>query len=370
MNTSIFRSLILCILFAFLSCLDENHRDRQPSVTITKWFNNHAGVISLTYDSGGPLRKSDIEAQQHILDRNMVLDYELVTDSIRPNKLEYILGTMIPAGFQFFGHGHSHICHDGVTYEEALQSFILNYVTMKGLGIEPIAYAYPQGCGNKGSTRLALKTSGFLCGRMHSKTDRQNPYIMPGKRIKPEDWYHLPSLVMQAYEFANAGLAINDSDELIPFLDKTIQKKAWLITTYHNIGYEEGWGYYYMSEFVKDLEAIRSRDFWVASMNDVILYTLERNNVTLFSEYISNSYGIVQKLEILLSDELPDEKYDHPLTIIFEVPDEWLGKSLGVFQNDRLITELLCNHEDRLISLRPDENLYILKSLTSEPPSN
>lgn len=357
--------ITLALSILILSCQNNeptnpDTSDFQSSVVVAKWYDNHAAAISLTYDSGSPESPRDREVQEYILENNMILDYELVTDYISEKKLEHILGTMIPLGFQFFGHGHKHINHDALSYTEALQSFALCYQTMEGLGLRPIAYAYPGGYGHRDSTRLALASSGFLCGRLHNVADHQDPYVLPDSATEPKDWFGLPSLVMQAYEFANNELAINSTDELIPFLDETINKTAWLITTYHSIGNEEGWGFYFMSDFMEDLEEIRSRDFWIASMNDVTLYIRERSNAVLSYDFITDSSGKIQEITILLSDELPNDLYDHPLTILFQVPEEWLGKTVGIFQSDTLLEETTFDCIDGVISLQPNERSYTL----------
>ena len=83
---------------------------------------------------------------------------------------------------------------------------------------------------------------------------------------------------MQDINFNNLETAVNDTEELIPFLDETLAKNAWLITTYHAIGHTDStYGFYTMDNFISDLEEIKARDFWVASMNDVTLYIYERN---------------------------------------------------------------------------------------------
>ncbi|RMH71854.1 MAG: hypothetical protein D6675_05725 [Gemmatimonadetes bacterium] len=208
---------------------------------IAKWYNNHTAAISLTYDIGAPDTQLDRDVQQAVLERGLHLDYELVTYNIWQEKAEYISEVMIPNGFQFFGHGHWHINHDQLSYERSKESFQLCYGAMTGLGITPVAYAYPGGHGRTQSTHQALADAGFLSGRMFEASDsRNNPYIMSNEETEPENWFALPSLVMMSSDFSENPDVIHDTAELIPFLEGAIKRRAWLITTYHAIGNPEG----------------------------------------------------------------------------------------------------------------------------------
>lgn len=358
---------IMFIILLFLGCNDKKPTDPEIyelelSIKVAKWYDNNSAAISLTYDSGCPQCEGDREVQSQILERNMHMDYELVTYNLNTSydKMEYIVQTLIPQGFKFFGHGNWHINHDALSFYDALESFSLCYKTMEGIGIKRVAYAYPGGYGYRDSTRIALAEAGFLSGRMHHTAGRRNPYIIPDTLMEPHDWYQLPTLVMQAYEFNNNESAINNTNELIPFLDEAIRKKAWIITSYHSIGSGEGWGFYYLSNFINDLDAIKSRDFWVASMNDITLYILERKDVSVFYEGIYNSSGILNKIDILLSDELPNDLYDQTLTVLFTIPEEWVGGIIEIYQGDDLIDKIIFNYEEVMLSLKPNEQVYSL----------
>ena len=248
-------------------------------ITIAKWHNNHAAAISLNYDSGGMISENDRTVQGLILTYGLHLDYELVTADLPDWKLNYILSSMIPDGFTFFGHGHRHINHDVLSYEQANDSFRQCYETMVEIGLTPVVYAYPGGMGYTDHVRKALADAGFLSGRMHHTKYHKDPYIVPDDVRSPDDWYELPTLVMQDITDApDAAYSINDTEELIPYLDETLRRGAWLICTYHGIGDGPGTGHYKMPIFTTDLREIQDRDFWVASINDATLYVREREH--------------------------------------------------------------------------------------------
>ena len=62
----------------------------------------------------------------------------------RADEIGYLKDVLIPSGFGYFGHGHTHINHDKLTFEEAKESFQRCFDAMKKMGLNPVAYAYPK----------------------------------------------------------------------------------------------------------------------------------------------------------------------------------------------------------------------------------
>ena len=157
----------------------------------------------------------------------LVLDFELVTQGYAeglPDWVEHDLTELIPHavpgvslskfeeqtiesnlaltkhGFGFYGHGHWHVNHDVLTYAQAYDSFRLCFEVMQKLGLKPVAYAYPRGGGHEEETRRALADAGFLSGRLAEQAG-QSPYIVADSSTSPEDWFFLPAIVMESYDF-------------------------------------------------------------------------------------------------------------------------------------------------------------------------
>lgn len=195
-------------------------------MSIAKWYDHHLAAISITNDNGNLLVDTEKQAQSFMIEIGMTLDYELITEEYlnHSEALECLLQVLIPNGFGYYGHG----------------SFRLCYETIQQFGLKPVGYAYPHGKGNKAETRRALADAGFLSGRMHSIGHHNNPYIMLDSILIPEDRYVLPTLVMQDDTFNQCDWCINNTTELVPYLEETLRRKAWLILTYHSIGDEEG----------------------------------------------------------------------------------------------------------------------------------
>ena len=71
------------------------------------------------------------------------------------------------------------IDHDELSYEEALESFQVNYDTMIDWGMTPVAYGYPRSTGHEEETQRALEASGFLSGRLLTRNPSES-YNIPG----------------------------------------------------------------------------------------------------------------------------------------------------------------------------------------------
>lgn len=153
---------------------------------ITKWPDGYQAAYTPTLDSGLP-SLFDVE-NAWLIENGQFIDYEIVTANYdpRPERVEFMRDFLLPNGFGQFGHGHAHDNHDRFTYEEAYDSFRQNYLSIKSYGFEPVAYAYPYGAGLRDSTRLALKNSGFLSGRLNqTEFEGYGPCIMPGDETAP-----------------------------------------------------------------------------------------------------------------------------------------------------------------------------------------
>lgn len=199
--------------------------------TISKWFDNHTAAISLTYDDGDFTSKNNRRVNTFVAQNGVTLDYEIITANFPALSFarDMLKKEFLSSGLGYFGHGHTHVSHDSLSYKEALKSFKLCYETMKTLGFKPVAYAYPNGAAKKKETREALAASGFLCGRLHISKQMTAPYIVPNSQVEPEDWFALPSLVMQDYKAQHCTRCVSNNDQLIPYLVHTLAQKAWII---------------------------------------------------------------------------------------------------------------------------------------------
>lgn len=355
------RSVLILIMLLSLAFVSRTARAGSessiPNPTIAKWYDNCAGAISLTYDDGCPYSKSNRITNRFVLENKLTMDYEIVTHDYltNPQLKNFLLKKMIPSGLGYFGHGHTHVNHDKLSYEDALKSFTRCYGAIKELGLKPVAYAYPKGAAKEMKTRKALAESGFLSGRLHYSKQMTHPYIVPGAQREPEDWFGLPTLVMQDYAFNQCDRCVNTNDELIPYLDEAVRQKAWIILTYHAVGNEKGYGFFKYDEFKKNIYSIKERNFWNASMNNVTLYTRERLHAKVKIIPVIKNDGEMEAMRITLSDNLPNDIYDQPLTILFTIPAGWVNKTIALVENGQIVKTFLFTSANAMVSIKPDE---------------
>ncbi|MBK7104207.1 MAG: hypothetical protein IPH62_02885 [Ignavibacteriae bacterium] len=364
----IFISISILINSCELTDLEQAESKLNPNdsakvnVNIAKWYDNHAAALSITNDAGSVAWENEKVVQKAVEDAGLNISYEFVSAaySIDSAGLQYFLNEFLSKGFGYFGHGHEHLNHDLLSFDEAYRSFKMCYHTMIEFGLKPVSYAYPGGFGYHISTQEALKKSGFLSGRKFEKLDFDFPYIMPNNETQPSNWFQLPTLVMQAYNYEYCSICINNTDELIPFLDNTIKLNAWLIITYHPIGREDLYGYYYLEDFKNDLEEIKKRDFWVASMDDITLYTYERNSAKINVTNIYSKSGELENIKIKIEDNLNDLIYNVPLTVLVDLPNNWVDQPLNLHKNSQEFEKIVSETNQLKISIIPDKEEIII----------
>ena len=282
----------LSLNFLFTGCSEnntlsstDNKSEEKPifQVEVLKWYNGHKAAVSINYDGGWGTHETTKNAALEVMNRNICMDFEVVTDSYAKPKNQHLLADMreelIPNGIHFFGHGHKHDHHDEFDFDYCYNSFKTCYDLMDEWGLKPKAYAYPGSAGYKNITQLANQLAGFICAR-GATLDPEQYYICPDDEIKPDNWYYLPSVVMgQTYP-----VWIENHFEMTPIFDTALNKTAWIILMYHSVGLTGGYAYYPADDFVKDIEYIGENDFWSGNMDNIACYIQERNKFHLYLE--------------------------------------------------------------------------------------
>lgn len=345
------------------------------NASVAKWHDDRTAAVSITYDIPFfPWGEPDVN--DYIIEQGLVIGYELVTGSTywgqplysgrNDSRLVYLFKKLIPQGFGYFGHGHNHIDHDILSYDDALKSFQANYETMKEWGLKPVAYSYPRNAGKDEETQRALEASGFLSGRLQTfEPDRF--YNIPDDSKVPDDWFELMAVPMQSIEFSTESFdpcheCVNDNNELKPILDEALNRTAWVILVYHNIGNPNGFGWYDWGEFQKDMQSIVNRDFWTAPMNDITLYAREREKAKIEVEVLG-SEDDPERIEMTVSDGLDNAVFDQPLTVVFDLPPDWSGEPFFVAQDGERLSEYAFDAAEARVSLKPNEQPYVLSRM-------
>lgn len=376
-KTIINRILLLCIyllsIFGIYACTKDasKQNDLFSIVEITKWPDDFKAAFTPTLDAGMPAAY-DAE-NQWLKDHGLFIDYEIVTATYdqMPERVNFMRDVLIPNGFGYFGHGHAHDNHDNFDYDEAYASFRQNFLSMESYGFKPVGYAYPYGHGLLERTRRALSDSGFLSGRLNQTVfEDYGPCIIPGEDTEPPDWFGLPALRMESYDFEQCDFCVNDPEEFFSWLDKCIEQGAWLINTYHAIGFDGetdgrpvGWGFYRRHHFYEEMTRIKELQeqgvVWLARMNDATLYARQRHNASHDIERIDS-----ETYKLYLDDGLDRDIFDMPLTLKLQMDHELMGRRLEIADSfNDIVLEMEISNEIHLVNLLPSDEPYTIRVL-------
>ena len=268
----------------------------------------------ITYDAPFGTHSAHSMATDAVLQRDLRLDLEVVSAIyLRPrwrHLIDYYRTELMPQGIRFFGHGHTHALHDTMTFDAAYESFRRNFRLMQEWGLDPKGYAYPGSSGLRRSTQAANRAAGFIAARGATLVFDEY-FIAPYEEEGPKNWFYLPSVVM-----GNASYRYVDRHEkLLPILDEAIARRAWIILMYHAIGIPEGWSYYPIADFERDLDAIVERGFWSANFDAAACYLQERAHLRIALLGVDADGGTSRRFRIGLDDGLPERPYNEPLTM-------------------------------------------------------
>jgi hypothetical protein len=153
---------------------------------------------------------------------------------------------------------------------------------------------------------------------------------------------------------------ISTHTQLEPFLIQALAREAWIIMTYHSIGYPEGWGYYPYREFVRNLDFIRSNDFWSGNLDAIAAYVQERNALDIS---IARYFGrqMPDQFELKIGDGLDNQTFDEPLTLDFHFADELAVQGVRITPaptGDQ--THFVVSQNRLRLHVVPDERQYTL----------
>ncbi len=284
-------------------------------IEATKWRDGHRAAVSITYDAPWGVNPVFSLATDAAILRDLRMDIEIVSDRLlHPMRLPIVARMrreLLPNGIHLFGHGHSHIDHDALSYRDAYESFQTNFGLMRKWGLNPKVYAYPRYAGRTEQTQAANRAVGFIAARGGTR-DQSAYYICAGDVREPQNWYNLPSVIMGTDSPSDIG----DHAELAPILEQTLARGAWTIMTYHSIGAVDGWSYYPYREFLKDLDFIKRQDFWSGNFDAVALYIQERNALDIrFVRYFGSDRP--NQFELVIGDGLDNTIFNEKLTLDF-----------------------------------------------------
>ncbi len=337
-----------------------SHQGREIfRIEAKKWRDGHRAAVAISHDAPWGIDPVFSLATNAAIARGLRMDIECVSDKLQhPSRFPIVARMreeLLSNGVHVYGHGHTHIDHDAISYHDAFRSFHTNFELMRSWGLNPKVCAYPLYAGRDRQTQAANRAAGFIAARGGTR-DRNAYYICANDTRDPESWYNLPSVIMGT----DSPSDISTHAQLQPFLIQTLARQAWIIMTYHSIGYPEGWGYYPYREFVRDLDFIRANDFWSGNLDAIAAYTQERNALDIS---IARYFGrqMPDQFELTIGDGLDNRLFNEPLTLDFRFNDELAVQGVRITPPPADGQTHFVVEENRLrLHMVPDERHYTL----------
>jgi peptidoglycan-N-acetylglucosamine deacetylase len=141
--------------------------------------------------------------------------------------------------------------------------------------------------------------------------------------FNPDNLYNIKAIVIYSYHSA-AQLNFE--------IPNTIRESGWHVEIIHGID-NQGWEPVTYNTYDQHFAYIKENEdhLWIATFQNVIKYISERNNVIFREESVSPD-----KISFNVSDNLPDNIYNYPLTIRMNLPKN-LDSADHALQNDNIL---------------------------------
>jgi hypothetical protein len=110
-----------------------------------KWRDGHRAAVAITHDAPWGIDPVFSLATNAVIARGLRMDIEVVSDKLQhPSRFPIVARMhreLLPNGVHVYGHGHTHIDHDAISYHDAFRSFRTNFELMRTWGFNPKVYA-------------------------------------------------------------------------------------------------------------------------------------------------------------------------------------------------------------------------------------
>lgn len=305
--------------------------------TIATFYDNKQGALSLTFDDGdinsaifynSVLKKHNFTATAFVINR-------VIEEKGTLSKWQ----SLVKEGYIDIGsHSETHnVIYDNkdVTEGQLKADISSAYTKLKKWFPDQkiLSFASPYGRTSKASTD-EMKVNFFANRRAGGGIATSNII----------NWYAVPCFLYSA--------STVDEQTMNGWANQAISKKGWAVELMHGCADVADGDTIDKKTFEAHIDylATKADKLWVASFNDCVAYIKERQEATLAFEDNGES------LTITLTDTLPDNKFDMPLTIIVNVPTSW-ENGVACVQNGKTTTCNTYKKKDKLyanINVVPD----------------
>ncbi len=301
--------LSLIAMSVLLYCLSVNGQYK-----VSTWYQNKPSAITYTFDGYQNTGSNQISVAIPLFDAynyktTMTIITDWVTDYgdlIKTAKNGHEMASLTVTHNSLAGKS------DEVQEHELSESQRLINQNIPGANCMSLAFPYCE----TGNMELVKKY--YFNGRICSGV------IEPAT---PADLYKISSII------TGSEGAVNTSDAMNAKVDLAQSSQGWCVFLIHGIDGDLGYSPLASRQLRKHLAYVNQNDslFWVGTFGNVVRYIRERNAATIAEQQISTD-----SLKVLVTDNLPNNLYNHPLTITRPLPEGWT--SAAVYNQFKQVT--------------------------------
>ena len=213
-------------------------------------------------------------------------------------------------------------------------------------GYDTSTFCYPWG--REDTASLEIITQHYLSARDVAGFREENGLFVPNA-ASPSDMYHLRCFIAAGtniwwsadgdYNFTNYEIAKTLYNR---YFDETIDAGGWGIEFLHGISAADAVNQQAYYEHLDRLAGlVEEGSIWNGTQGEVTRYIYSRDAASI--DVLSND---TNSITLSVEDNLDDEVFNVPLTLLLEIPEEWTSEELVVCQGDEIRSARLFYEED------------------------
>jgi len=301
-NSILIRTIAVIICLLISSVLSSKKNEYTLNIKPTKWKNNKSAAVSITFDDGYSCQFT--KGISLLSERHFFGTFFLITGNVNKNvggvnwdivRKAALLGHEI--GSHTVHHADLTKLINNVRGLDSLRKEVVNSqltINQQVCTQKCLSFCYPW---NKGDIRIENIISNYYicaCTSGSYENDVNNLYEINRVTIKSK----------------------SKLSEMNKWVDNVINENGWLVECIHGID-SGGWQPVPYNVYDQHFSYLKEKEsfLWVATVQDIVKYTKERQSFMIYDEIVTN-----KNITFYLTDFLPDDIYNYPLTITMNLP--------------------------------------------------
>jgi oligosaccharide reducing-end xylanase len=297
---------VFCVLLSFFI-----QAQIPADYSIGTWYKYKQAAVSYTFDD---LTSNQLPVAMPIFDQygfpmtfNVVINWTSSWTS---------LANAASNGHEIASHTVSHATLSNISINEQITELQNSQNTINSHipGNQCVTIAYPN-CNIGDQNTIAQY---YIAGRTCS--GQINSY-------SPSNMYTLSSIICGSESQNTSATNLNSH------VQSAMNSNGWCVFLFHGIDGDGGYSSFQSSQLGSHLSYMNSNynNYWIGTFASVAKYIKERNSANISESSVSSD-----SLSVSISDNLPNDIYNFPLSIRREIPQEW--EDAKVYHNESQIS--------------------------------